>query len=354
MEKCDERPRLALPYAFATAFINKGHQLHAIYNSGSSTQEAETEPFEHVYQKSEVLKALKNVDMALLWGRQGVSAIMRQILLPRPRRCVVLCTYVWDMNALPTVKSRAACFSARFAARFSRAVTVMTNEQLLDAQRQLHSRTPVVRYTCGIDASFYRVKSIDSGAPEIHQDAVQKLLNKPYVIMLGDQQRCNQDALELVGRSDINLLRVCYSKKTSTWFEEQAFKCRYKDKLFIFNNVDHVFLRFLIQNAACYAGLVDSNWQPAGWTVACEALASGVPIVLYDGLVARELKAMGADSSIMRTVPFGDVAGFQSEIESIFSQHRPTIHKLSQGFISRKLDMETTAQQFVKDVESLF
>ena len=109
----------------------------------------------------------------------------------------------------------------------------------------------------------------------------------------------------------------------------------------------------MIQNAVCYAGLVDSSWQPAGWTVACEALGSGVPIVLYDGLVSRELRIMGADNSIMRTVPFGDIAKFQSELESVISQRRSTIHKLSQDFVSRKLDMEITSQQFVSDVENL-
>jgi hypothetical protein len=54
----------------------------------------------------------------------------------------------------------------------------------------------------------------------------------------------------------------------------------------------------------------------------------------------------------MRTVSTCDIAGFQSEIESILSQHRPTIHKLSQDFKSKKLDMEITVQEFVKDIES--
>jgi glycosyltransferase involved in cell wall biosynthesis len=348
-----ERPRLALPYAFSTAFVDKGHQLHAIDYSGSLNQRTEIEPFEKIYQKSDLLNAMKNVDMALLWGGRGVSAIIRQILLPHPRRRVLLGSYVWNMTALPTVKSKISGFATRFAACFSQAVAVMTDEQLLAVQQQLSSHTPVIRYTCGIDAGFYRLKATYADVPETYQDTIDKLLAKPYIIMLGDQQRCNQDALELVRRSDINLLRVCRGEKTSTWFSEQVSKAEFKDKMFYLNDVDYVFLRFLIQNAACYAGLVDSSWQPAGWTVACEALASGVPIVLYDGLVSRELKMMGADSSIMRIVPFKDIAGFQSEIELIIAQDRSIINKLSQDFISRKLDMEVTSQQFVRDVENL-
>lgn len=347
------QPRLALPYAFSTAFINEGHQVFAIDTANSSSVKKSDDPFSHVYSKSELLKALKNVDIALLWGGQGVSAIMRQILLPSPRKRVLLGSYVWDTSVLPTFKSRLSGVTAKLAAGFSRAVTVMTDEQLLGAQHQLSSRTPVIRFTCGIDASFYKVKSEYLDVPVIYQSEVDKLLTKPYVIMLGDQQRCNQDAIELIKKNDINLIRVCRDKKMSRWFKDQISRCGLEDKLFIFNDIDHVFLRFLIQNAACYAGLVDSSWQPAGWTVACESLACGTPVLLYDGLVSRELKKLGTDKSIMQTASFGDLKGFQEKLSAITSQHRSSVHKISQEFIIKNLDMEVTSREFVRNVENI-
>jgi glycosyltransferase involved in cell wall biosynthesis len=36
--------------------------------------------------------------------------------------------------------------------------------------------------------------------------------------------------------------------------------------------------------------LVDSSWQPAGWTAVTEAMACGVPVIVNHGLVTVELR----------------------------------------------------------------
>lgn len=349
-----ERPRLPLPYAFSGAFHNRNHKIFAVVSTNGSTPAEPVSPFERIYSHHELLNALRDTDLALFWGGRGLSAILRQVLLSYPRRRVILGSYIWQLSTLPALLAITSGTANQLLARFSRAVTVMTNEQLVLARKKLPPDIPVIRFICGIDTRFYKTKSNHSDVPEMHRPLVNKLLTKPYVIMLGDQQRCNEDALKIVKRSDISLVRVCREEKTILWFNKNIQKYKLNDRLFIFRDISHVFLRFLLQHAFAYAGLVNSKWQPAGWTVACEALASGLPVVLYDGLVSREMRMMRAANTIVRSVPYRDICACQAELESLISQKSPTTTKHAMDFVSDKLDIETTSNHFVREVESLY
>ena len=298
---------------------------------------------------------MRNVDTVLSWGGYGISAILRQILLIPPCRRVLLGSYVWELATLPTMKSKWSGIITRILSCYSRAVTVMTDEQLVLAKKMLPRRVPVIRFVCGIDTSFYKIKSNYSDVPEIYRSSVDKFLTKPYAIMLGDQQRCNEDALKLLKQSNIKLVRVCRDKKTITWFNENNNKHGFNNRLFVFEDLDHKFLRFLLQHASAYVGLVDSKWQPAGWTTACEALASGLPIVLYEGLVSRELVKLGAEETFLRRVPMNNVQNFKETLEDIISHHPiPCCSHKAQVFTSEKLDLEITGEKFVQQVEMLY
>lgn len=353
IKQSSKRPRLALPYAFAAAFYNRNHKIFAINYSNAANPSGPVKPFEHIYQPNELLQALRNVDMALLWGGRGTSAILRQVLLSRPRRRVILVSYIWKLSTLPTLRAVISGTVNQISARFSKAVMVMTDEQLVLAKQMLPSRIPVIRFICGIDTSFHKIKSNYSDVPEIHHSSIDKLLYKPYVIVLGDQQRCNENVIKLVRRSDINLVRVCRDKKTVFWFNEEIQRLGLNDRLFVFRDINYTFLRFLLQHSSAYAGLVNSKWQPAGWTVACEALASGLPVVMYDGLVYREMRKMGVEDRIVRSVPFGDISAFQSELELLISQNSSAIAGLAKDFVFSKLDIEDTSRHFVEEIESL-
>ena len=72
------------------------------------------------------------------------------------------------------------------------------SEQSIRARQQLASRISVIRFNCGIDIRFYKIKANYSDVPETHLSSIEELVNKPYVVMLGDQQRYDKDALELI------------------------------------------------------------------------------------------------------------------------------------------------------------
>jgi glycosyltransferase involved in cell wall biosynthesis len=124
------------------------------------------------------------------------------------------------------------------------------------------------------------------------------------------------------------------------------------DRFHIFERISHQFLRVLLQNASAYAGMVDSTWQPAGWTVACEALASGLPVVLYEGIVSRELQDIGAMESWTRVVSFRNVEQFNQELQTFL--RTPKNRDLSLqiiNFAKTSLDCEVTAPRFVSAIE---
>ena len=99
-----------------------------------------------------------------------------------------------------------------------------------------------------------------------------------------------------------------------------------------------------------YAGLVNSTWQPAGWTVACEALASGLPIVLYKGLVSNELNSLGC-CQFLHSISMGDTQAFKIKLESLVSQQKSSIITQEiQNFAAKNLDLEKTAESFIKEI----
>jgi glycosyltransferase involved in cell wall biosynthesis len=167
--------------------------------------------------------------------------------------------------------------------------------------------------------------------------------------MPGDELRLNADALAVVERSRLNLVRVSqYGHKNGIAnFEREIRRRNLADRVFIFERISYPALRFLMKHALAYAGLVDATWQPAGWTVACESLASGLPVVLYDGLTARELTRLGAGPNILRAVSIRNTNAFASELQVIAEADRKSdLATEARTFANAALNLERTGAVF--------
>lgn len=350
-----DKPRLPLPYAFGAAFLKRGHLLSAL-NVSSNAPIGDIYPFSAVYPIRGITEALKKTDMASLWGGLGVSAILHQAMVMPLRRRVVLNSYVWSLNRLATMKSKRLGIATQLAGQFAKAVVVMTEEQAELARRSLMLRAPVIKFRCGIDTAYYRIPSGISDVPVMYRKKVDQLLGKPYVIMPGDELRCNDDAMDLVQHSDLRLVRISQyanpNKQDQLYAEVK--RRGIQDRFLVFERISYAFLRFLLQNASAYAGLVDSSWQPAGWTVACEALSSGLPVVVYSGLVSRELAHNGIDPSICRSVPMGNVPAFRDALQYFASKSpRDGYPDKARNFAQNFLDLDQAADDFVVAMEKL-
>jgi hypothetical protein len=348
-----DQPRLPLPYAFGAATINAGFKLSAI-DVGTTTRQSgaersDTTPFHTIFPANELAAALRATDVALVWGRLGVSALLKQVFLPRARRRVFYFSYVWEPLGTSSLRQRGQLGIVRQAARLARGVVLMTAKQAEAARAMLPRRVPVVELQVGIDCGFYARPGSLSDIAEADRARVERLLQSPYVIMPGDELRLNDDALAIVEGSRLSLVRISqYGHKNGIAELKTEIKHRnLADRLLVFERVSYPAMRFLMSRAVAYAGLVDATWQPAGWTVACESLASGLPVVLYEGLTSTELKRLGAGPNIVRSVPMRDTKAFASELQSLVTAHRRSeIETDARTFATATLNLETTGAVF--------
>jgi glycosyltransferase involved in cell wall biosynthesis len=310
---------------------------------------SESDPFETIYPRHELSKALRAADLALLWGRCGQSALLRQAFLPRPRRRLVYFSYVWEPPVTPSLRQRSQAKIAQRVARLARAVVLMTAEQADAARATLPHHVPVIDVQVGIDCRFYAHPGSLSDVAKQDRARVERLLLNPYVIMPGDELRLNADALTIVENTQLILVRVSqYGHKNNIQELKREIRRRnIGDRLLVFERISYPALRFLMKNAIAYAGLVDATWQPAGWTVACECLACGLPIVLYEGLTSREIGRLGASSNILRSVPTYDTKAFSAELQSfVTTQRREDLRNEASAFAVEFLDLERTGAAF--------
>ena len=348
-----DRPRLPLPYAFGAATMKAGFKLSAIDVGAKGSQAAgkpsETAPFDTIYPAGELLGAMRATDFALLWGRPGLAALVKQAFLPRPRWRVLYFSYAWEPRGSSSLRQRARFAIAQRVAYLARGVVVMTAEQAEAARATLPRHVRVIQLQIGIDCDFYAHTGSLSDVAEADRAIVERILQSPYVIMPGDELRLNADALAVVERSGLNLVRISqygYKNRIAN-FESEIKRRNLADHVFILKRVSYPTLRFLLKRALAYAGLVDATWQPAGWTAACESFASGLPVVLYDGLTARELTRLGAGPNILRAVSNRNTNAFASELQAIAEASRKRdLATEARTFANTALDLERTGAVF--------
>lgn len=349
-------PRLHALYQFGAGFHKRGHQIHGINVFTPRTDSDVFLPFQCIYKKGELKHALQNVDLAIFWSKPAIWAIWNSFGLfsVKQKAPIVLASYVWSPRNAPGIKEKISSIAALISSYLSHAVVLMTSEQTQKAREMLPPHIPVIKLGVGIDTSFYKITSSESDIPLECREAVRSFMHFPYVVLSGDQLRCDGDLLSLAARIPyLRVVRVCQSAQNAKYLREQISSKKLMTRFTLFEKIDYPFLRYLFQHAAGYAGLIDSSWQPAGWSATCEAIASGLPVILYDGLVARELTHLKA-GELIRIVPHRDIRLFQSELETLINTQKnyDSIQR-AQEFAAKSLDIESTTDQFVTQIENL-
>lgn len=345
-----ELPRLPLPFALGAGLAGQGIKL-AAYDTSRTPAPDDIAPFAQYFSKGDIDAAYKAVDFVFLWGTPGLKSCFGEAARRRADRKTVLLCYGWQPIGRVAAARRAMLALTRQAARSARCVVLMTRLQAAVAQANLSANVPVVQLRVGIDTRYYARPSSEVDVPDEHRAIVEKLLREPYVILPGDELRLNDDALEVARDSGLRVVRISqYGHKSGTsMLKEEVARRRLGDRVIVFERITYTFLRFLLQHAAAYAGFVDASWQPAGWTVACESLASGLPLVLYDGFTARELADQGLSSELLRVVPPRDRTSFGHELMALAAGPKSAaLASAARQFAARVLDVEATAPDFAR------
>jgi hypothetical protein len=305
--------------------------------------------FQRVYNRGEEAKALQAADLFLGWASHGISTMLRQYR----QRKVVLASYVWQLRPMPFASRLRIGLTTRIAAMWARGLVFMTTEQCEEARRFLGPRVPVVKLKCGIDTRFYQTSAMLEDTPEAYQEILAKLIRRPFFVIMGDMLRDDAALLDTLKRTGLTCVRILQDPQKAAWLRRESHARKLSERLFIFERANYLVVRFLLQHARAYAGFVDSTWQPAGWTTTCEALASGIAVVLYDGLASRELCKVGAGRFI-HIVPFGDISSFRKQLESLMAKNESSLfQEEARKFAAASLDLECAGDQFVDDIEKL-
>ena len=351
-EASADRPRLPLPFSTSAAFCARGHEVSAINFSDGHFSGLDAGHFRKLYGPGELKEALLENDLMLLWAATGIrAAVSNMVRLPAHRK-VLLASYVWRVHQNAGWRGWRLAVTTRIAARLARAVVLMTDEQAREADHSLAARVPVLRFTWGIDSAFYRCEVAETDVSIEVRKELNDLLREPYVILAGDQLRLDNDALELVEKHNLRLVRVPQERHTANWYRRQMRERKLEGRLFVFERVDYPTLRYLLQRATAYVGLVDSTWQPAGWTVLCESLASGLPAIVYEGITAREIRRLGAGDYVS-VVPHRDVAAMAHGCKRLGDAEGTLLRTNAADFSATALDLQLTASNFVESVERI-
>ncbi len=134
----------------------------------------------------------------------------------------------------------------------------------------------------GIDLDFYYASKNKS-------KFLQKIINQKYIIMHGDEEREEDKLIKLASMLNIGIVRINqYPYKSKKNLFEIAKS--YFDIPFIYNfqNIDFHNYIWLLKNSTIYAGMVNSKFQPAGWTALCEAIILGIPSIISNGITSDD------------------------------------------------------------------
>ena len=107
--------------------------------------------------------------------------------------------------------------------------------------------------------------------------------------MHGDEEREEDKLIKLASMLNIGIVRINqYPYKSKKNLFEIAKS--YFDIPFIYNfqNIDFHNYIWLLKNSTIYAGMVNSKFQPAGWTALCEAIILGIPSIISNGITSDD------------------------------------------------------------------
>ena len=335
------KPRLPIPYSILAQYPKEEFQFLGI-NFGNTFPKRQY-PFSKVVSYRNIIEARRACDLIVAWGRYALLNCFLDLFKRPGNKKTIFISYDWPCFQWKLFSFRSTYqILQSFMAKFSRGVFVMTEEQKLSAKSYLPPWISVEKIDFRIDASFY-----ESFDPAVCDQAwfdkfSEENRHRPYMVMLGDELRIEDDAIIVAKNTDMSVVRVCQYMDADTKAEilHKVSAQGLISKYHMMNNLSYGQLILLLRNASGYLGLVESTWQPAGWTALSEALCCRLPAIVYDGLVSREMQFRGIPASAMKVIASGDVAGVCAAVSEI-NLSKPNGVKADQlsEFVKRELSM---------------
>ncbi len=228
-------------------------------------------------------RLLHRADLAIAWSLAGPLLALAASRRGLSRKVVsVVYTHRSPRRDPLTGRLRDLLFARGL--RLGGMTLYVTREQASHSPRQY--RLPAERAACfqaGVDTEFWAPAREDAPvSPDVREAA-----REPFVVVSGDQQRDEQLVEQALLGTGLRLVRLTQGPGVQRHWEARRPVLDFG--VFCRARLTFPEVRYLYQRALCVLNLADNSWQPAGLTVAKEALACATPLVMGRGLATREL-----------------------------------------------------------------
>ncbi len=341
-------PKLPLAYPFFGFLKEKSFEVEVV--SLSDLKKSSNNSLSSYLWIVNNIKYIKSFEVVVAWG--SIGAILSYLLLSsKSNSKVVTITYSnWGPEGVTWIGTLKNLFF-HSGLRLSGRVAYMTKRQIGEATHGLGLSTNKVSYLpLGVDTHFFTTEQ-----KEIALD--ENLINcpkEPYVLVAGDQLRDELKVAEIMQGINIKLIRASQSITVKKFWDNWEKKNPGKIDVYCKVKFSYPELRFLYQHALCLLNIVDNSWQPAGWTVATEAMACGTSVIMNKGLVTEEFNFYG-DSPIIEINSINNVNGFINEIRKLQSSSGffKEIAYKNRKFVLKNLDVTITCNAVVEMLKKM-
>ena len=264
----------------------------ALERAGCSVEIA-TVRYRSISALREVAGRLRDFDAAIGWSMEGAMLALAALPLRQNRKVVTIAYANSPPRANPmTGAMRNMAFWAGL--RAGGLTVYVTQEQAKRAPGDFRLDPRRVGYCqVGTDVAFFAPWPAHANS-SIHSD-IRALAESPYVVVAGDQQRDEVLAAEALAGTGLKLVRLTQEPGTERYWREWQAQHPGELEVFCQSRLTFPEIRYAYQRSVAVLNIVDNSWQPAGLTVAKEAMACGAPLVMNRGLTTQELLAHAED-----------------------------------------------------------
>ena len=196
----------------------------------------------------------------------------------------------------------------------------------------------------GVDTKFF--VPLSSCVDVMVRKELLDLPLKKYVVAAGDQLRDEHQIAKIMKETELKLVRLTQSDRIEKFWEKFNQTNSGQADVFCKARLDFQEVRYVYQHALCVLNLVDNSWQPAGWTVATEAMACGIPVVMNSGLVTRELKRYQDPPPLLEISSTPEIGEVRKELKKLSADFTfaKNLGQSGRKYIEDNLQIEKTGE----------
>ena len=170
------------------------------------------------------------------------------------------------------------------------------------------------------------------------------------MVVAGYQLKNEIKIAKIIEDSGIKLVRLTQSSNVEKFWQDWA-KADKTIDVFCKAGLSFQEVRYIYQHAICVLNIVNNTWQPAGWTVATEAMACGTPVIMSSGLSTKELKSYKYNAPFFIEIdPLLDIGLVRQELSKLIisKELRKDLSVAGREFVENNLQIEVTGKALVR------